>query len=252
MGLSERVIPLPRLQERLSLSEKSTRGTIVVQQRAGGSGKTGETVWNSGLLLTRFLDEFSDRRRDFWSKQRVLELGAGSGIASIAAYKLGAKVLLTDGNSQVLDLAQLNIERNCDGLDSGCCPGIESKILRWGLLNGIDFSEESTFVLGADLTYNSGSWRQLAETISTVLTTKEDGYVVYLSLGHEGFNVNAEMDGFLSVAREFGLTSVPDIEGINASDLLRSLLTSTETRLLEQSGGARVAVLKRKSMPSRR
>jgi predicted nicotinamide N-methyase len=253
MGLPERIIPLPRFQERLSLSERSTKGTIFVQQRAGGSGKTGESVWNSGLMLTRFLDEFSDRRRDFWSKQRVLELGAGSGLSCIAAYKLGAeKVVCTDGNQDVLQLAERNIERNCDDSDSDRCPGIESKPLQWGLLNAIDFSEESTFVLGADLTYNPGSWRVLAETMATVLTTKDDGYVLYLSLGHEGFNVNAEMDGFLSVARAVGLTDVKDIEGINASDMLKSLLTNTERKLLEQSGGARVAVLKRKSFQSRR
>jgi SAM-dependent methyltransferase len=253
MDLLERIVPLPRLQERMKFSERSTGGVVVVKQRTGGSGKTGETVWNSGLLLTRFLDELSDRRRDFWSRQRVLELGAGAGLSSIAAYKLGAKqVLCTDGNPEVLELAQVNIERNCDNALSDRCSGIESKLLRWGMLNAMDYSEAATFVLGADLTYNPGSWRVLAETMVTVLTTEEDGYILYMSLGHEGFNVSAEMDGFLSVAREFGLISVPDLEGINASDLLNSLLTSTEWKVLEEKGGAKVAVLKRKSFQPRR
>jgi predicted nicotinamide N-methyase len=253
MTLSERVFPLPRLQRRLHQS--NTNGTIVIRQQAGGSGATGMTVWNSGLLLARLLDELVEklsatpRLKDFWSGQDVLELGCGTGIGSIAAHLLGAKsVVATDGNDKVLELAQKNIQRNC----ISACEGptsIEAKALQWGLLSAMDFSESASLVIGADLTYNAGSWRLLAETMATVLTFNEGGRIIYLSLGHEGFNVNAEMDGFLSVAKEMGLVTTSYFEGIDVSLLLQNSLTSREKNVLEQSGGARVVVLKRKSIP---
>ena len=144
MGLAERVVPLPRYRERLlvAMSKRAggesgivqagirndfvtEPGLLVVQQKAGGSGSTGMTVWNSGLLLTRLLDAMVDelqrRQRQgvrgskpkndieddniFWRNQDVMELGCGTGLCSIAAHRLGAKsVVATDGNPRVLQL----------------------------------------------------------------------------------------------------------------------------------------------------
>ena len=136
------------------------------------------------------------------------------------------------------------------------------------MLNALDYSESASFVIGADLTYNPGTWRVLAETIATVLKTENDNieatdaligrttasnrcYALYLSLGHEGFNINAEMDGFLSVAKEVGLVSLQDgVEGIDLSELLSDLLSGPEKKILAQSGGVRVTVLGRKQYSS--
>jgi len=303
MGLSERVVPLPRYQERVVNRKQTTSktedvqlmkadpGTIVVQQKVGGSGNTGMTVWNSGLLLTRLLDVMVDelQRRQgqtggesstdnaFWRNQDVIELGCGTGLCSIAANRLGAKsVLATDGNPRVLELAGTNIQQNCDdatnrsvatvddktrNVSSESLATIRAEPLQWGFLNALDYSETASFVIGADLTYNPGSWDILAETISTVLKTENDNiqdsitgaaskqcYALYLSVGHDGFNVNAEVDGFLSVAKEKGLVSIPDgVEGIDLNELLRRTLSDTEKKILAQSGGFRVVVLGRKT-----
>jgi predicted nicotinamide N-methyase len=256
MSLRERAIPLLKLQKRLQ-NENMGSGTMIIQQEAGGSGATGMTVWNSGLVLARLLDGIVDRlwnhsgTRDFWSHQDVMELGCGTGVGSIAAHLLGARsVAATDGNEKVLELTQRNIDRNIVASGKGN-PTIEAKTLQWGLLNAIDYSESASLVLGADLTYNAGSWRVLAETMATVLSLDGDARIVYLSLGHEGFNVNAEMDGFLSVAKEVGLISVPDFKGIDLSTLLQDSLSTSERKVLEQNGGARVVVLKRKTFSSK-
>ena len=332
MGLSERIVPLPKYRERMTTiatelitaanANKNNKnkgeevqqqhqsslqpGTIVVQQRAGGSGNTGMTVWNSGLLLTRLLDVMvdelqrqqrqrgggsnnkndnngNDNDNTFWRNQDVLELGCGTGLCSIAAHRLGAKsVVATDGNPRVLELADANIQQNCysiiDGDGDGAIanptnptsllapsgsslPTIRAESLQWGFLNAMDYSEGASFIIGADLTYNPGSWRVLAETIATVLKTENNNidasagttassnqcYALYLSVGHDGFNVNAEMDGFLSVAKEVGLVSIPDgVEGIDLSELLLSTLSDPEKKILAQGGGVRVAVLGRK------
>jgi predicted nicotinamide N-methyase len=245
MNLSERIVPLPKLTER-----NKKDGTIVITQQAGGSGQTGKTLWNSGLLLSRLLDELVEKllvlpeSRSFWSNQSIIELGCGTALGSITAHKLGAKkVLATDGNLEVVNLAKMNIDLNVpSGNDS--VESIEARPLQWGLLDAMDYCESASLVLGADLTYNAGSWRVLAETMATVLTL--DGNVLYISLGHEGFNVNAEMDGFLSVAKAVGLIQTPDLNGVDVSQLLQNSLTNAEKKILEQSGGARVIILKRR------
>ena len=285
MGLSERIVPLPRYRDRMINkpttidAQPNNVGTIVVQQKAGGSGNTGMTLWNSGLLLTRLLDAMVDELQQrqggdstidnyFWRNQDVIELGCGTGLCSIAAHRLGAKsVVATDGNPRVLELAQANIRQNHgESIDSkGASPAnIRAEPLQWGFLNAMDYSESASFVIGADLTYNPGSWDILAETIATILKTENDNmvnseindtrnskqcYALYLSVGHDGFNVNAEVDGFLSVAKEKGLVSIADgVEGIDLNELLRKTLTDTEKKILAQSGGFRVLVLGRKSM----
>lgn len=282
MGLSERIVPLPRYRDRMKSmdAQLNREGTIVVQQKAGGSGNTGMTVWNSGLLLTRLLDamveELQQRRQGgdsssdnyFWRNQDVIELGCGTGLCSIAAHRLGAKsVVATDGNPRVLELAQTNIRQNVgestDG-EGALRSTIRAEPLQWGFLNAMDYSESASFVIGADLTYNPGSWDILAETIATILKTENDNivnprindtpnskqcYALYLSVGHDGFNVNAEVDGFLSVAKEKGLVSLADgVEGIDLNELLQKTLTDTEKKILAQSGGFRVLVLGRKSV----
>jgi SAM-dependent methyltransferase len=323
MGLSERIVPLPRYRENMAtiiakqMGSKSgdniqsnqtgglQPGTIVVQQKEGSSDSTGMTVWNSGLLLTRLLDAMvdelqrrqrqrggessnemkfdTDNDNSFWRNQDVIELGCGTGLCSIAAHRLGAKsVVATDGNPGVVQLAEANIRKNC--YDNNYCDGatvtdptskpavpgdrvstIRVESFQWGFLNAMDYSEGASFVIGADLTYNPGSWAALAETISTVLKTENDNinsgtgatpisdrcYALYLSVGHDGFNVSAELDGFLSVAKEKGLINLPDgVEGIDLNELLQRTLSDPEKKILAQGGGFRVVVLGRKNADS--
>lgn len=80
-------------------------------------------------------------------------------------------------------------------------------------------------------------------------TASNQCYALYLSIGHEGFNVNAEMDGFLSVCKSFGLAILPNgVEGIDVESLLLTSLSEPEKKILAQSGGFRVAVLGRKEL----
>ena len=306
MGLPERIVPLPRYRERISkrtgsesLSSRQNLqpGTIVVEQQTGGSGNTGMTVWNSGLLLTRLLDEMVAELKHqqeqkgglsnsnvFWENQDVIELGCGTGLCSIAAHRLGAKsVIATDGNPRVLQLAESNIKKNyCNDINiddptitnpslkltepGNAISTIRAEPLQWGFFNAMDYSEKASFVIGADLTYNPGSWGALAETIATILKSENDNintgkngistsnqcYALYLSVGHDGFNVNAEMDGFLSVAKEKGLVILENVvEGINLNELLSRTLLDSEKRILAQGGGYRVTILGRKKISRR-
>ena len=218
----------------------------------------------------------SSSPRFFLRNQQVVEIGCGTGLVSIMASLLGAKsVWATDGNPAAVALTASNFKRNAIPFKKNINPVVSSPSsssdsnnnnsyqseassdnvvtnLQWGELQvPLEWMGQADIVLGSDLTYNSGSWRDLAETMESLLTRK--GYVLYLSLGHAGFNVRGEMDGFLSVAKQVGLTvkstsplpfSLPSsVSSLDA--LLQSTILPSEQAILSVTGGAQVVVLGR-------
>ena len=223
MTLPERVISV-----RGGNSIKIKQGTSV------GAGRTGVAVWNSCLLLTRLLVQ---NQNQYIENKIVLELGCGTGLASIACARLGAtRVISTDGNPEVVDLARQNVERN------SVSNVVETTTLGWGLLNAMDYSDVADVIIGSDLTYNSGTWRVLTETISTIL--KPGGRFLYLTLGHSGFNVKGELDGFLQVIQSEGLV-LDQSSSTKLEQQLPSMLSANEQRVLDATGGVRVVVLRK-------
>jgi SAM-dependent methyltransferase len=250
MELSVRSIPLQSTAETVIVAQGTTDGSTRTVQ-----GRTGVAVWNSALLLTRLLDRISAQEMkasvpqdiSLIRSKNVLELGCGCGLSSIAAAKLGAaRVIATDGNAEVVQLANYNVEKN------GVGNIVETAELKWGLLNAVDYYDEADIILGSDLTYNSGSWKVLAETMGAVL--RPNGFVVYLSLGHSGFNVSGELTGFLSVLESEGLEVIEETNSrwplkevvSSMPQLLASCVNPFEKAVLEANGGARVVVLGRK------
>ncbi len=228
-----------------SFTMKSSGDIITIVQganSAGGSvaGRTGVAVWNSGILLTRLLDKINSIDSSIFKGKTILELGCGAGLASIALAKFdAASVLATDANEEVLKLAQQNFELNN-------VTNVKTVALRWGMLDASEYDSVADIVVGSDLTYNSGSWLSLAETMATVL--KPDGIVLYLTLGHSGFNAQAELQGFLQVAENAGLQVIQEeqIFGQNLSDILGRITSSDEKQLINANGGAKAIVLQRK------
>ena len=234
MGLPTREITL-----------KSTGDKISILQGFGDdqgfSGRTGVALWNSGILLTRLLDLLAQEERGFFNGKTVLELGCGTALTTIAASKLGAvEVISTDGNEEVRSLAKQNLENN------NIFPGSSSNTsaqrgevhyLKWGSLDAVDFYESADIVIGSDLTYNSGSWGLLAET-----------------LGHSGFNVIGELGGFLTLVESQGALEVIK-EGSSAwpfqsvsslEKLISSSLNSKEREVIASTGGFKAIVLRKK------
>jgi SAM-dependent methyltransferase len=231
-------------------------------------------VWNSSLLLSRLLqalvvvEENTATAVDgmkkkgasalFLSSQSsVWELGCGTGLVSLTTAALGAGgVHATDGNPAVVQLAKRNLENNRSRMPNANCQ-MQAMLLPWGLLDASDYTESADLILGSDLTYNAGSWRVLAETMATLL--KPTGCVIYLSLGHANFEVNAEMDGFLAVAREQGLVPVkspmdpnwplPVVSYRSLEELLLlTCVSPSERDILQSTGGVRVLVLCKQKM----
>lgn len=92
-------------------------------------------------------------------------VGAGGGATS-------SVVIATDNNPEVLNLAKRNIDRNdLSGV-------VTTAMLQWGSMAAVDYENFADVIIGSDLTYNSGSWVALAETMSIIL--KPEGIVIYL------------------------------------------------------------------------
>lgn len=78
-------------------------------QRGEITGKygTGATVWPASVVLLKYLEKHQER---FLHGKRVIDLGAGTGVTSIAAALCGARqVVCTDGEENVVRLARDNI-----------------------------------------------------------------------------------------------------------------------------------------------
>lgn len=227
------------------------------------AGRTGVALWNSGILLTRLLDEISNKCAEtkttnalsntVFDNKTVMELGCGVGFSSIAASKLGAKyVYATDGNEEVLEIAKFNLERNGIYSNKGDESNGEAFALQWGSLDAIDYDNVADVIIGSDLTYNSASWRSLVETLGVIL--KPNGYFLYLTLGHSGFNVSGELNGFLTVVQSAGLLEIVDENSKSwpfpgsgsLESLLLSSLSESEAKLTKATGGFKTIVLRRK------
>ena len=102
---------------RVSMQIRDKSASVQVDQEMGFDETWGGTVWDSGLVLTRYLDSFG---KELMNALTIIDVGAGTGIVGLMAALLGAKAFLTDLPS-VLPLlthnAQLN-EQNYRALHS--------------------------------------------------------------------------------------------------------------------------------------
>ena len=67
-------------------------------------------LWESGYMMMRWMEERAASK--MFKDQRVLELGAGIGLAAIFASLAGASVVATDASDQAVQLIHQNIQAN--------------------------------------------------------------------------------------------------------------------------------------------
>jgi predicted nicotinamide N-methyase len=108
-------------------------------------------LWPSGLALARYVATRELRGL------RVLELGCGLGLPSLAAAHRGAEVLATDWAEDAIELLSRNAERN----------GLFLRVarVRWSEPEPLLIAAPWDLVLGADLLYEARNAEQLAELL---------------------------------------------------------------------------------------
>uniref|UniRef100_A0A1D1YXL5 Methyltransferase-like protein 21B n=1 Tax=Anthurium amnicola TaxID=1678845 RepID=A0A1D1YXL5_9ARAE len=77
-------------------------------------GVTGAVMWDSGVVLGKFLENAVDLGRLLLQGKKVIELGSGCGLVGCMAALMGARVILTDLPDR-LRLLKKNVELNVKG-----------------------------------------------------------------------------------------------------------------------------------------
>jgi predicted nicotinamide N-methyase len=81
-----------------------------------GTYGTGATVWPASMVLLKYLEKYPSKV----THKSVVDLGAGTGVTSLAAAVLGARrVVCTDGIESVVKLAQENVNEAFQQFEQG-------------------------------------------------------------------------------------------------------------------------------------
>lgn len=121
-------------------------------------GDVGCVVWDSGLVLAKYLEYKHCFLKGHWKNKYVIELGAGTGLVGLTAACLGASVLLTDLPA-LLPLLELNLTENGDKLQGNT----EARVLKWG--QDVSAFVKPDVILVADCIYYQQSLEPLVVTL---------------------------------------------------------------------------------------
>ncbi|KAG5536036.1 hypothetical protein RHGRI_023732 [Rhododendron griersonianum] len=128
----------------------------------GTPGVTGAVLWDSGVVLGKFLEHAVESGMMLLRGKKVVELGSGCGLVGCIAALLGAEVTLTDLPDR-LRLLRKNIETNLYGDVRGSAAVSE---LIWGEEPDRELIDPSPdFVFGSDIIYSEGAVMDLLATL---------------------------------------------------------------------------------------
>ncbi|GAB2219941.1 hypothetical protein Drorol1_Dr00007582 [Drosera rotundifolia] len=132
-------------------------------------GVTGAVMWDSGIVLGKFLEHAVDTGRLHLQGKRAIELGSGCGLVGCIAALLGAQVVLTDLPDR-LRLLRKNVETN---LGLGVMRGSAMvRELIWGEEPDPDVLEPlADYVLGSDVVYSEAAVEDLLATLTQLCGT---------------------------------------------------------------------------------
>ncbi|XP_027174357.1 protein N-lysine methyltransferase METTL21A isoform X1 [Coffea eugenioides] len=156
----------------------------------------GTTVWDASMVFAKFLEKNCRRGRFSPSKlrgKRVVELGAGCGVAGFGMALLGCDVTSTD-QTEVLPLLIRNVERNTSSIvqmnsGSDSFGSIRVAELNWGNEDHIKAVDPPfDYIIGTDVVYAEHLLEPLLQTIlalSGPKTTILLGYEIRSTNVHE-------------------------------------------------------------------
>ncbi|ETW01822.1 hypothetical protein, variant, partial [Aphanomyces invadans] len=128
-------------------------GPMTIKQNYQGMGGTGSAVWHAAEAMLQLMK--NPAYISMLHGRKVLELGAGTGMNSIAAALLNATVVATDKDPDALALIQTNLDANQHLLPSR--PPIRSLV--WGNQESIQAIKDEfglfDVILGSDLLFEA-------------------------------------------------------------------------------------------------
>ncbi|XP_065848157.1 uncharacterized protein [Euphorbia lathyris] len=129
----------------------------------GKPGVTGSVMWDSGVVLGKFLEHAVDSKMLTLQGKKFIELGAGCGLVGCIAALLGAQVTLTDMPDR-LRLLKKNIESNLRHGNVRGSAVVEELV--WGDEPDQDLVEPfPDYVVGSDVIYSEGAVKDLLDTL---------------------------------------------------------------------------------------
>ncbi|CAI9272281.1 unnamed protein product [Lactuca saligna] len=136
---------------------------------------------------------------DLFRSKRVIELGSGYGLAGllVAAVTEALEVVISDGNPQVVDYIQRNINANSSVFG---CTKVKSMMLHWNHEELSDISNSFDIIIASDCTFFKEFHKGLVQTIKCLL--KKEGHSEAIFLGPKRGN---SLDEFLMEVKESGL-----------------------------------------------
>lgn len=133
----------------------------------------GTTVWDASMVLVKYLEKNCRKGRFSPSKlkgKRVIELGAGCGVAGFGLALLGCDVVSTD-QVEVLPLLMRNVDRNTSRImqmnpDADSIGSITAAELSWGNEDHIRALDPPfDYIIGTDVVYAEHLLEPLLQTM---------------------------------------------------------------------------------------
>lgn len=145
--------------------------TVLVRQITGRG--LSFQLWPAATSLSEFLqrNEFGLRLRG----RRVLELGAGTGLAGIVTSCLGSETVITDLPKVLPNLEHaVALNRSSVGMGGG---SLKAEVLRWGVEEDAARFRQQGFdiILGADIVYFETLFQPLLQTLQWLLPSQVEG-----------------------------------------------------------------------------
>nr|XP_023911780.1 protein N-lysine methyltransferase METTL21A isoform X1 [Quercus suber]POF11118.1 protein-lysine methyltransferase mettl21d [Quercus suber] len=172
----------------------------------------GTTVWDASLVFVKFLEKNCRKGRFCPSKlkgKRVIELGAGCGVAGFGMALLGCDVVATD-QVEVLPLLMRNIERNTSRIlqmnpGSDSFGSIQVAELDWGNDDHVRAVDPPfDYIIGTDVVYAERLLEPLLQTITAL-----SGPKTTILLGYEIRSTNVHEQMLQMWRRNFDVKIVP-------------------------------------------
>uniref|UniRef100_A0A7S3Q159 Calmodulin-lysine N-methyltransferase n=1 Tax=Chaetoceros debilis TaxID=122233 RepID=A0A7S3Q159_9STRA len=144
--------------------------TIHLRGQSDIQVSTGLAVWLGSEVLCEYLTNYPNLVKD----KKVLEFGAGVGLCGIASHLMGAaRVLMTDGDTDVLDNLRHNVNLNIKTSGDEEKSSVSCPQLVWGTGRNAYFFQEaygtSDVLIATDCVYMTQSLEPLWQSVNELL-----------------------------------------------------------------------------------